>query len=258
MGEIEYAIKAALPEIEYSAVDVIRKDSREYLIAFLNTSGETAVEGTPRSNDLTSAVLPMDDKQRQKIADLTNKLKATLPAYMVPQHFIPFQYMPFVTSMKLNRKKLREFADTLSMEELNVFALAAQVKEEPTTAAEIALREIWSRVLKISPSEIGKNDNFLQIGGDSITAIQMVTLATLILLKSLTGLQLEGYLLDLTDNNIGIIGSAWLNLTKLVLPFHLRARGCGPPLRGGGSRYSFLVLVGGASASGGRYQWHHG
>ncbi|RXW15705.1 hypothetical protein EST38_g10149 [Candolleomyces aberdarensis] len=55
--------------------------------------------------------------------------------------------------------------------------------------------------------------------GDNMEDIQMVTLAPLIPIKSLTGFRLEGYSFDLTDDNIRILGSAWPNLTKLLLPF---------------------------------------
>ncbi|GFP57381.1 nonribosomal peptide synthetase lcsA [Trichoderma asperellum] len=39
------------------------------------------------------------------------------------------------------------------------------------------LAGLWAQVLNISPEDIGKNDSFLQIGGDSITAIHLVALA---------------------------------------------------------------------------------
>lgn len=79
--------------------------------------------------------------------------------------------------MKLDRKKLRDTAASLSTEELALFALTKTDKVEPTTEMEFKLRDLWAQILKISPQDISKNDSFLQIGGDSLSAIQLVTLA---------------------------------------------------------------------------------
>ena len=45
----------------------------------------------------------------------------------------------------------------------------------PTTPAEVALAGIWSEVLGVA--EIGVEDNFFALGGDSIVSIRVVALA---------------------------------------------------------------------------------
>jgi hypothetical protein len=54
---------------------------------------------------------------------------------------------------------------------------------------------------------------------DSTEEVQMINIAPLIPLKQLTGFRLEGYNINLTDDHLRILGSAWPNLTKLLLPF---------------------------------------
>jgi len=44
-----------------------------------------------------------------------------------------------------------------------------------TTEMEFRLREIWSQVLAFAPEEIGKNVSFLELGGDSIQAMRLVS-----------------------------------------------------------------------------------
>ena len=41
----------------------------------------------------------------------------------------------------------------------------------------VFLRDLWAEILDMETEDIGKNDSFLQLGGDSISAIQLVTLA---------------------------------------------------------------------------------
>ena len=48
----------------------------------------------------------------------------------------------------------------------------------PTTAEmELRLREILAQILYITPEEIGKNDSFFQMGGDSLSAMQLMSRA---------------------------------------------------------------------------------
>lgn len=49
--------------------------------------------------------------------------------------------------------------------------------------------------------------------------IQLVTISPLLPLKHLTGFRLEGYVMDIIDDNMRHLGAAWPNLTKLLLPY---------------------------------------
>ncbi|MDB5911258.1 MAG: nonribosomal peptide synthetase dtxS1-like, partial [Massilia sp.] len=178
LGEIEHSIKRALPSAEFVAIDVIRKDLREALVAFVSYQGDSPSQQSNNADkDLTNWLLPMDNARREELSKVADSIGRVLPAYMVPGFFIPLQEMPLGTSLKLDRKRLREFANEMSAETLKMFALDSEEKVEPTTDVEFKLRDIWATVLNIAPKEIGKNDRFLSIGGDSITAIQMVQLA---------------------------------------------------------------------------------
>ncbi|GAM86382.1 nonribosomal peptide synthetase [Dothideomycetidae sp. 11243] len=174
-AEIEHAVKSACEEVEHVAVDIIRKDAAETLVAFVqleagNTSG--------KRGELSEALIEMDeDSVRDTLTDLRSKLIQSLPRYMVPTLLLPVHWMPFGSSQKLDRKRLREMAQELSRERLLDFLLASQMRVEPTTEMEFRLRDIWAAVLKFAAEEIGKDDSFLQIGGDSISAIQLVSAA---------------------------------------------------------------------------------
>src|SRR5262249_8797838 len=60
LGEIEYNIKQALPEATYTAVDVIRHDSREALVAFVSFGENQSKKNSAFTTaNLSDWLLPM-------------------------------------------------------------------------------------------------------------------------------------------------------------------------------------------------------
>ncbi|GFP57378.1 nonribosomal peptide synthetase lcsA [Trichoderma asperellum] len=174
LGEIEYNIQRTLPDIEHVAVDIITRESGQSLVAFVSFLGTYDDNGVTSFSD---SLIQPSDALRTANATLLDNLKAVLPGFMIPNLVLPIRKMPFITSMKLDRKQLRTLASSLSSEELAIFAPGKADKIEPTTDMEFKIRDLWAQILKISPAEIGKNDSFLQIGGDSISAIHLISLA---------------------------------------------------------------------------------
>jgi amino acid adenylation domain-containing protein len=172
-GEVEYAIKKIEGRIEHAAVDVVPLDGRQTLVGFISLSADAFEDRGNEDSDFLELTTEMQDM----LVNLSNELKALLPSYMVPSLFLPVRIMPFSSSMKIDRRKLKGAASDMSAEQRSSFSLVAQQKVEPTTEMEFRLRDIWAQVLHMSPEDIGKTDSFLHIGGDSITAIQLVSLA---------------------------------------------------------------------------------
>ena len=83
---------------------------------------------------------------------------------MVPSAFVELVHLPLGASGKLDRKALpKPHAET---------TLAF---DAPQTAAERVLAPIWEDVLGVA--DIGRDQNFFELGGDSILAIQMAARA---------------------------------------------------------------------------------
>ena len=171
LSEIEYAVKEAQPEVEHVAADVVKFESRESLLGFISFNDKSIGSQEDDSSD----ILSIDDNMRSKLVNLVDSLKALLPSYMIPSVFIPMRKMPFVSAMKLDRKQLRNLAKELSADDIAGFSLGSREKIAPETEMEFKMRDIWAKVLELDPEEISKNDSFLEIGGDSITAIRLVT-----------------------------------------------------------------------------------
>ncbi|KND86848.1 Nonribosomal peptide synthetase 8 [Tolypocladium ophioglossoides CBS 100239] len=175
LGEIEFNIKNSM-DVEHVAADVIRQDSRETLVAFMSFN-EAASFGSSSTVDESSILMPMNDELREALSEMADHIRTALPTYMMPSLYLPLRRMPFITSMKVDRQRLRALASSLSTEEQTVFSLSNRIKVAPTTEMEFQLRDLWAQVLQTPPEDIGKTDSFLHVGGDSITAIQLVSLA---------------------------------------------------------------------------------
>ena len=92
-------------------------------------------------------------------------LQQTLPDYMVPSFFVELEGLPLTNNGKVDRKAL-PIPDLSIQENTN--------KTLPTTEKEIILTKIWSEVLGVN---VGIDDNFFEMGGDSILSIQIIARA---------------------------------------------------------------------------------
>ncbi|KAJ3325488.1 hypothetical protein HDV06_004347, partial [Boothiomyces sp. JEL0866] len=113
-----------------------------------------------RNNMLVGYVTPATiniDKLREFVLDI-------LPHYMVPTVFVPVEEFKVNNNGKIDKKHL------LAMEITQEF-------EAPETEKEIQLANIWAKVLNVNMEHIGKHTTFFELGGDSISAIQLLTFA---------------------------------------------------------------------------------
>ena len=186
LGEVEYSIQTTLKEIEQVAVDVLRTETGVSLIAYLCFSREIRLAGRNSKDtaihniavdDVDDLFLPLTDQMERQVRGLARELGVKLPGYMVPTMFVPCRYMPFITSTKLDRGKLRRKTATLDRDSVARYSLANFEKQAPETAIEAQMQQLWASILKVSADTIGRDDSFLQIGGDSISAIRLVLLA---------------------------------------------------------------------------------
>ena len=100
-------------------------------------------------------------------SELRTYLAQKLPGNTIPAYFIPLEEIPLTTNGKLDRQALPSLEETRS--ELNTAFIA------PSTLVEKTLAQIWQTVLKLD--RVGIYDNFFDLGGDSIMAIQIVARA---------------------------------------------------------------------------------
>ena len=96
--------------------------------------------------------------------ELRNYLTDKLPRYMVPNYFMKLEQMPMTTSGKIARKELP----------VPVFNTNKNTYIEPVTPTQKKLCEIFVNLFKVD--HVGNNDDFFNLGGDSLLAIRLLSI----------------------------------------------------------------------------------
>jgi len=91
-------------------------------------------------------------------------LQTKLPDYMLPRHYVWLEKFPLTSNGKLDREKLLEYqAETLGDKQAYV---------PPSGECEKVIEEVWKALL--NTEKVGVNDNFFDIGGNSILLMNML------------------------------------------------------------------------------------
>src|SRR5881296_2671391 len=169
IGEIENAL-LRVPGIHDGAVVVAeRPDGSKQLVAFY--SGER----------------PLD------VNVLRDRLRASLPEYMIPSAFLWRGALPLTANGKIDRKALTALAAELDV--------AEQDRDEPSTETEHRLAAAWAEVLGIPADQIGRRDNFFDLGGTSLSGLRLaIALGRAVSFKDLTGHPMLADLAVLVDS----------------------------------------------------------
>ncbi|MES9525484.1 amino acid adenylation domain-containing protein [Streptomyces capoamus] len=138
LGEIEARLSAH-PAVEHAAV--------------------TVHDTAPGGRRLVAYVVPAEDATVDPAA-LRAWVGRTLPEYMVPAAAVVLDALPLTSNGKVDRAALPapDFR-------------GAAAHRPPTTATEVLLCELMREVL--GASEVGVDDSFFDLGGDSINAVQL-------------------------------------------------------------------------------------
>jgi len=117
-----------------------------------------------QSEKVLVAYCVIDDGTELNETELRRFLKEKLPDYMIPSVIVLMEKLPLTANNKVDRKALPE--------PINLSSSVSKDYVEPTTDTEKKLALIWSSILKIE--KIGILDNFFEIGGHSMIAVNMI------------------------------------------------------------------------------------
>ena len=188
IGRQDNQVKVRGQRVELSEIEHQAREHKlvEHCLAFYPQHGPfknqlTAIftlvhEKKPDNLTGSFEVLPQKST-KATIISIKKHLVARVPPYMVPVAFVGVQSIPLMPSGKLNRTKVKDWLVTLDED------LAARLRaspgecdiEPPQSPIEENLRLIWSRCLGRDADEVGRNSPFLSLGGDSISAMQVVS-----------------------------------------------------------------------------------
>ncbi|KAF4629796.1 hypothetical protein G7Y89_g8347 [Cudoniella acicularis] len=190
---VEQQLRENLPSSAGVAVEVVASsDGNEILAAFVVVDGYEA-------RNVVDVELENFPKALEHFQDLMKgletKLHSVLPRHMIPsvsrkiqcveifglsiysQLYLPIKRFPISESGRIDRKALKTLASRFSFADLSSVwnNKTTMTGFKPPTRIEKRLQSIWKALL--GTDQIRVDDNFFQLGGGSVLAMRMVSMA---------------------------------------------------------------------------------
>jgi amino acid adenylation domain-containing protein len=208
MGRLDFQVKVRGYRIELGEIE-------SQLLVHPGVARAVAMAREDRPGDvrLVAYVVPAPGHGASD-ADLVAHLRASLPDYMVPQHFVRLDAIPLLPNGKVDRKSLPAPIAAAQPE-----VPAAVTPPEDALQAQVlgAMRQILGR------PQLGMDDGFFESGGHSLLAAQLCArlgreLATTVSLRQLFDAPTARQLSELLRARAGVAQAAAPTIPKLADP----------------------------------------
>ncbi|KAL8782677.1 MAG: hypothetical protein Q9213_005185 [Squamulea squamosa] len=176
LGEVEQQIRSCLPSVPACVEILSPQDSPGDLLIAALVCPE---DGSTKEDCKISQILAEGRSSQfaHDVKTLKTSLPASLPSYMVPSAYIPLNWMPMTVSGKTDRRTLKEAISNLRLTDLRQIEEQSSQRRGVLTTMERRLSGLWAHILNLAADDITADSNFFSLGGDSITAMKLVSLA---------------------------------------------------------------------------------
>lgn len=184
-GEIESHITSAHENVQHVYVTFTKQgrlSSRLISVLSFRGIGSAPVSGSSPAEGYTLRLVRNEDREkaRKLLRAITEHLSAKLPRHMVPTVWavVEGSSVPLTTSGKIDRRQMTawlEGADEDTVQEILALDEDEVIPDQAVSTVEAAVRSIWALVLNLEPEKIGLHRPFFSLGGDSISAMQVVS-----------------------------------------------------------------------------------
>jgi len=159
LGRTDHQVKVLGHRIELGEIEAVIAEcdgvAHSAVIAHEDSAGE---------KHLVAYIVPARDGAEQISAErLRASLKQKLPAYMAPSGFVFLDALPLSPAGKINRRALPKPA-TFTRSSENDFS-------DASTNLQKKIAALWCEVLHVD--KVGIDDNFFDIGGDSLRSVRL-------------------------------------------------------------------------------------
>ncbi len=154
VGRRDDQVKIRGVRVEPEAIRSVLSAHEHVLQSFVGT-----LRNRKEELQLVAWVVLSDDALVQGV-EIQSFLAEQLPTHFVPNHVLFVKSLPFTANGKVDRSALPEPG-----------MQSQSLSEEPRTFIEKELSEIWCEVLGLD--HVGVRDNFFQLGGHSLFALQI-------------------------------------------------------------------------------------
>ncbi|PKY07074.1 acetyl-CoA synthetase-like protein [Aspergillus campestris IBT 28561] len=179
LEEVEYHIrgfKGVLDVVTVVAAPLVEQEAPR-LAAFI---AQRDADNTLRCQETSAGatfLAPPTESFQHLTDEIQTGLHSILPDYMVPSIYLPVTSVPKTDSGKGDRRRLKEVIEQHTWAELIPCGASSLSKAKPSTDVEERLHATWAHVLGLSGDSIGVNNSFYDLGGDSVSAMQVVAQA---------------------------------------------------------------------------------
>jgi len=111
---------------------------------------------------LVAYVVPKNKEDNGLVGSLQNLCQSRLPDYMQPSQWVVLESLPLTPNGKIDRNALQNREDQFKVKESRL----------PRNSIEGALSEIFKELLNLS--QIGVENNFFEMGGNSLLAVSLI------------------------------------------------------------------------------------
>ena len=175
-SELEHHLRSLFPRVADVVIDVViptESNAVPSLTAFILTVDRPTGDGRlflDASETFCAGV---------QLAKLS--LAQLVPGYMVLSLFLQLGTMPKTIPGKKDRRRLRQEVAQMTWDQLKTLTTVQEFTEKSPgvleTDTERILAQIWADLLHLDPNQLGPEDDFLSLGGDSIVAMRAVAMA---------------------------------------------------------------------------------
>ncbi|WP_437677704.1 amino acid adenylation domain-containing protein [Sorangium sp. So ce131] len=165
LGFIESQIRRL--SVVHDAVVVYREDLQEKarLVAYVVLQGKTSIDDRGRADRSGRGAGGVRDGRESLIASMNAELRASLTDYMLPTVYVFMDSLPLTVHGRIDKKALPRPEYDVDANSRDCVAPRNEVEE--------GLARVWQQVLRLT--QVGVKDNFFDLGGHSILAIQLIS-----------------------------------------------------------------------------------
>ncbi|KAL8792786.1 MAG: hypothetical protein Q9195_004599 [Heterodermia aff. obscurata] len=149
------------------------------LVGFVRVSDQNTALKQNLNISHKGLIMSADQGIREIGLKLKTSMSKVLPAYMIPTTVVKLSRTPWILpSMKIDRNALRLSIGEMSRAQISEYETGETSSSVmPATETQRLLQNIWAATLGMQAANIGLNANFFQLGGDSVSAIQLISTA---------------------------------------------------------------------------------
>ena len=182
LGRTDFMVKIRGYSVELGAVEAAIEDNLAVRACVVVADGE---EGADKR--LVAYLVPASEDERGeryagwnldpktgRSSEIRRRLQDSLPHYAIPATFVEVEALPLHdVSGKVDRQRLPEPPERVTNAPEPDEPVRKLSADAPRSEKEDLLARAWEDVLRLERGEVGRDDNFFDLGGHSLVAAQL-------------------------------------------------------------------------------------